>query len=73
MFSTLSEYSMELQEALKKLRTAPSKEWTAMKENWQALEETMRLEFTIGRGRARKQCFTYLLLDPRITLNLPAM
>ncbi|XP_050724990.1 uncharacterized protein LOC127002817 isoform X2 [Eriocheir sinensis] len=67
------EYSPELQEALKILHTTPSDKWTALKAKWQALEETMRLEFTIGRDRARKQCFTYLLLDPRITWNLPAM
>lgn len=51
--------------------------WNALKAVWKGLEKEMSLSFATPspekkwRDGCKKQCFTYLLLDPRITQDLP--
>lgn len=70
-FSLISVYSVELQKTLR------NSDWCNNTESFKALEEVVIKQFSNPdptrkwREGVHKSSFTYLLLDPRITSNLP--
>lgn len=50
-----------------------TEKWKDLEKEWSALEEEVTQSYSEGKfdGSQKRQYFTYLHLDPRVTQNLP--